>query len=72
MGEIIKKLSTLTFHGEEVDVELNKPHNKGDNDLIHIQSKTLRLDMDKREFVKLGLSILKAEKRLLQYKDIAK
>ncbi|MBA6156286.1 hypothetical protein H3Z83_07140 [Tenacibaculum sp. S7007] len=70
MGEIIKKFGAITIAESDIDFELNKPHAKGGLNSVHIQSNKMRIEMDEKEFLKLSLTILEAEKKLKRLKGL--
>lgn len=70
MGEKIKTIATGKILKSEFEIELNHPPSSGLDEQIHIQSENFRLEMDKKDFIKYGLSVLVAEKNLKILKEI--
>ena len=70
MGEIIKNFGTITIADSNIDFELNKPHAKGAPNSVHIQSDKMRIEMNEKEFLKLSLTVLEAEKKLKKMKGL--
>ena len=70
MGEIIKKLADGNFLGSEIEIELNHPPAKGQDQQIHIQSDKFRFEMDKKDFIAFATSIMLAKKNLKSLKKI--
>ncbi len=70
MGEKIKTLSKGKLLGAEFEVELNHPPSSGQDQQIHIQSDKFRFEMDKKDYIKYGLSVLVAEKNLKNLKGL--
>ena len=70
MGEIIKKFGTITIAGSNIEFELNKPHAKGSPNSVHIQSDKMRIEMNEKEFLKLSLTVIDAEKKLKRMKGL--
>lgn len=70
MGEKIKTIATGKILNSEFEIELNHPTVSGFDQHVHIQSEKFRLDMDKKDFIKYGLSVLVAERNLKTLKDI--
>jgi len=64
MGEKIKTISKGKILNNNFEIELNEPTIYGQDEQIHIQSNKVRVEMDKKDFVKYSLSILLAEKNL--------
>lgn len=64
MGEKIKTISKGKILNNNFEIELNEPTISGQDEQIHIQSNKVRVEMDKKDFVKYSLSILLAEKNL--------
>ena len=70
MGEKIKTLAKGKILNHKIEIELNHPLQKGQDQQIHIQANNYRFEMDKKEFIKYALSILIAEKNLKNMKGI--
>ncbi len=70
MGEIIKTLSKGKIQNTNFEIELNHPPSKGQDQHIHIQSDKFRFEIDKKDYIKLALSVLVAEKNLKKIKNI--
>lgn len=64
MGEKIKILSKGKISKNNFEIELNSPISSGQDEQIHIQSNKVRFEMDKKDYIKYGLSILVAAKNL--------
>jgi len=70
MGEIIKTFGKINIGNEEVEFELNKPHAAKDLRSVHVQSKRFRFEMNEKEFLKLALTVIVAEKKLRELKEM--
>jgi len=70
MGEKIKTLSKGKIFNSDFEIELNHPPSDGQDEQIHIQSDVLRLEMDKRDYLKYALSVMVAAKSLKSMKKI--
>ncbi len=70
MGEKIKTISRGNIYGVDLEIELNEPLIQKDDLQIHIQADKFRLEMNKKEFIAYGLSILVAEKNLKNLKGL--
>mgnify|MGYP001136524748 FL=1 len=56
MGEIIKVLGQTKIDSSDFKIELNKPHSQGEENSVHIQTETFRLEMPESEFIKVALN----------------
>lgn len=70
MGEIIKTLAKGKLLESNIEIELNHPPARGQDQQIHIQSDKFRYEMDKKDYLKFATSILVASKNLKQSKGI--
>ncbi|MCF7870100.1 MAG: hypothetical protein K9M01_03170 [Candidatus Omnitrophica bacterium] len=70
MGEKIKILSKGKILNEEFEVELNHPLSKGTSQQIHLQSQKFRVELDRKDYLKYGLSVLAAAKKIKMLKRI--
>lgn len=70
MGEIINTIATGKILKSEFEIELNHAPSSGLDQQIHIQSENFRLEMDKKDFIIYGLSVLVAERNLKTLKEI--
>lgn len=70
MGEKIRTIATGKILESEFEIELNHPTLKGLDQHIHIQSDKFRIEMEKKDFIKYGLSVLVAERNLKTIKEI--
>ena len=70
MGEIIKTLAKGKLLESKIEIELNHPPARGQDQQIHIQSDKFRFEMDKSDYLKFATSILVAAKNLKQSKGI--
>jgi hypothetical protein len=70
MGEKIKILSKGKILNEEFEVELNHPLSKGKSQQIHLQSQKFRVELDRKDYLKYGLSVLAAAKKIKILKRI--
>jgi hypothetical protein len=70
MGEIIKVLSKTNFRKKEFSIELNKPHAKGQENSIHVQTDNFRWEMPESDFLVIALYTLKAIDNLKKNKSI--
>lgn len=70
MGEKIKTLSHGKISNKLIEIELNAPLQKGEDEQVHIQTDKLRIEMTKQEFIQYALSVLVAEKNLKNLKGI--
>jgi hypothetical protein len=70
MGEKIRTLSRGRLLNTEIEIELNHPPSPGQDEQIHIQAPQFRFELDKTEFLRLGFSVLVAEKNLRRMKNI--
>tara|TARA_B110000037_G_C17110028_1_gene501478 strand:+ start:812 stop:1024 length:213 start_codon:yes stop_codon:yes gene_type:complete len=70
MGEIIKVLGKKRINSEEFQIELNKPHMDGQQNSVHIQTKTFRIEMSQSEFNIIALNTLKAIQKLKTLKSL--
>lgn len=64
MGEKIRNLTSFEVGKASINIELNKAEDDGDNFTIHIESPTLRCAMSDREFMKMVISVMEAERKL--------
>jgi hypothetical protein len=70
MGEKIKILAKGKLLGSDIEIELNRSPSKGCDEQIHLQSKKLRFEIDKKDYIKYALTILVAEKNLRRLKKL--
>lgn len=70
MGEIIKILGGIKFNGEDVNVELNKPHSKGQRNSVHLQTSKARFELSDKESVSFICAILSSIERLRELKKL--
>jgi len=70
MGERIKTLAKRNFLDSSIEVELNHPLLQGRDEQIHLQSRSFRLEMDKKDYIKCALTILLAEENLRLLKKL--
>ena len=70
MGEKIKTISRGRLLNTDFEIELNKPPSNSHEQQVHIQSDKIRFEMEKDEFIQYGLSILVAEKNLMNLKGM--
>ena len=70
MGEKIEILSKGKILGRDLEIELNHPVVKGQDNQIHLQSNDFRLEIDEKDFLKYAFSVLVAEKNLKNLKKI--
>lgn len=68
MGEKIKNYSKIQIGKEIFDIELNKPHIKGEPYSVHIQNPKFRLEMRDFEFARMAAAIIFARKQLEKLK----
>ena len=70
MGEKIKILAKGKLLGSNIEIELNRPPSEGCDERIHLQSESLRFEIDKKDYIKYALTILFAEENLRRLKKI--
>ena len=70
MGEKIKIIATGKLFGSVIEIELNRPPSQGCDEQIHLQSQTMRFEIDKKDFIQYALTILFAEENLRQLKKL--
>ena len=70
MGEKIKILAKGKMFDSDIEIELNRPPSQGCDEQIHLQSKTLRFEIDKKDYIQYALTILFAEENLRQLKKL--
>lgn len=64
LGEKIRDLSNFTVGKAPISVELNKAEDDGDDYVIHIESSKFRCAMSDKEFMKMVVSVMEAERKL--------
>lgn len=64
MGEIIRKLGTISFMNQAYDIELNKPVTKEGVNEIHIQNDKVRLAIPESEFLQMAACLRLAKRQL--------
>ena len=70
MGEKIKILAKGKLFGSDIEIELNHPPSQGCDKQIHLQSKNLRFEIDKKDYIQFALTILLAEENLKRLKKL--
>lgn len=70
MGEKINILTKGKMFGSDIEIELNRPPSPGCDEQIHLQSKTFRFEIDKKDYIQYALTILFAEENLRQLKKL--
>ena len=70
MGEKIKILAKGKLFGSNIEIELNRPPSQDCDEQIHLQSKSLRFEMDKKDYIQYALTILFAEENLRRLKKL--
>ena len=69
VGELIRNLGCFHIKGIPYAVELNKcTRPKGLFD-VHLQSKTLRLNISEKDFCKMAAAVIYADEKLSKYKN---
>lgn len=63
MGEVIRKVNTISLGGSGFDIELNHSVKGGRFRDIHIQNDKFRLEMPENEFLPMAACILLAKKQ---------
>ena len=64
MGEKIRDLSSFAIGNAPINVELNKAEDDSDEYIIHIESPKFRAAMYDKEFMKMVVSVMEAERKL--------
>jgi hypothetical protein len=70
LGEKLKTLAKGKLLGSEIEIELNRPPSQGCDEQIHLQSETLRFEIDKKDYIQYALTILFAEENLRTLKKL--
>jgi hypothetical protein len=70
LGEKLKTLAKGKLCDLDIEIELNRPPSQGCDEQIHLQSKTLRFEIDKKDYIQYALTILFAEENLRQLKKL--
>lgn len=70
MGEKIKILAKDKLLGSDIEIELNRSPAPGCDKQIHLQSKNLRFEIDKKDYIHCALTILFAEENLKRLKKL--
>lgn len=69
MGEKIRDLSSFTVGSAPVNVELNRAEDDSEDYIIHIESPKFRCAMSDKEFMKMVVSVVEAERKLVTRKS---
>ena len=67
MGQIIKKLKTLPFFDESVEIELNDTI-YGDEKIVHFHYKGIRYEMSLSDYLTILSGVIVGEKSLEELK----